>query len=136
MHGLALILIAAALWGVGAFFSKVAVASVSPWTTSLVRSAVFFPLVAGFVLSRTRVSARIDRPTAYAAGAGALVGVTILSTRFALTAYEVSLVAPIRRVGLLVTVGLSALLLDEALTPRKLLGVAAALAALFLLSPR
>jgi transporter family protein len=135
MRGLALVLLAALLWGIGGFLSKLAVASVSPWTAALVRSVVFFPVVAIFVARRAEFRWRLDRTTGYAAVAGLLVGVAIVSVRFALAAFEVSLVEPLRRLSLLVTVGLSVLLLGEALTARKLLGVGAALGAAYLLAP-
>ncbi len=53
MNGMALVLVAALLWGVGSLFAKVAVLTVDPWATSLVRSAVLVPVVATFVLRET-----------------------------------------------------------------------------------
>jgi transporter family protein len=134
MRGIWLVLTAAVLWGVGSLFSKVAVATVDPWTAALVRSLVFFPIVAAFVLRRTRVSWRADRATLYGIGAGLATGVSILSARVALTAYDVSLVSPVRRLSLLVTVAVAVLVFEESLTARKLAGVGAALGGALLLS--
>jgi transporter family protein len=134
MNGMALILAAAVLWGVGSLFAKVAVFTVDPWTTSLVRSAVFFPVVVGFVARGADLEWSADRPAVYALGAGVLTGVSVLSTRLALTAFDVSLVSPLKRLSLLVTVGVSVLLLSETLTRRKVAGVAAAVGGLLLLS--
>jgi len=130
-----MILLAAVVWGVGDVFSKVAVETTSPWLTSLARSATFFPIVALYVLRRGRPRTRLDRTTLSAAGAGVLVGVAIVATRFALEFYAVSLVSPLRRLSLLVTVVLSVLVLDETLSTRKVVGIATALAAAVLLSP-
>lgn len=135
MRGLVLVLLAAACWGLAGFVSKVAVASVSPWTAALVRSAVFFPVVAAFVVHQSDVRWRLDRPALYAAGAGALVALAVVSTRLALTVYEVSIVSPIRRLNVLVTVVLSLAVLGESMTARKALGVAAAVGAILLLAP-
>lgn len=134
MTGLTLILFAAVLWGIGAFLSKIAVLSINPWATSLVRSLVFFPIVAGYISHRTDITWEADRSTAYACGAGLLAGGTVLSTRLALTVYDVSLVSPIKRLSLLVTVLFALVLLNETLTRRKALGIGAALGALVLLS--
>lgn len=134
MNGMALVLVAAVLWGVGSLFAKVAVATVDPWTTALVRSAVFFPVVAAFVLRGTDLEWSASKPTAYALGAGVLTGVSVLSTRLALTVFDVSLVSPLKRLSLLVTVGFSVLLLGETLTARKAAGVLAAVGGLLLLS--
>lgn len=134
MHGIVLVLLAAVLWGVGSLFAKVAVFTVDPWTTSLVRSAVFFPVVVGFVARGADLEFSAGRPAAYALGAGVLTGVSVLSTRLALTAFDVSLVSPLKRLSLLVTVGVSVLVLGETLTRRKVAGVAAAVGGLLLLS--
>lgn len=133
MRGLALVVLAAVCWGLAGFVSKLAVGSVSAWTAAVVRSAVFFPVVAGFVLSQTTVRWNRDRPTAYAIGAGVAVGLAVVSTRLALTVYEVSLVSPIRRLNVLVTVLLSVLVLEESMTGRKAAGIAAAVGAIILL---
>lgn len=135
MNGIVLVLVAALLWGVGSFVSKVAVTSVGPWTAALVRSVVFFPLVAGFVLWRRQSPLERNRGLAYGAVAGAVLGVGIIATRLSLSAYDVSLVDPIRRLNVLVAVVLSVLVLDEALTVRKGLGIVTAIAALYLLAP-
>jgi transporter family protein len=135
MNGIALVVVAALLWGVGSFVSKVAVTAIGPWTAALVRSIVFFPLVAGFVLWRRQPSLERNRGLVYGALAGAVLGVGIVATRFSLSFYDVSLVDPIRRLNVLVAVLLSVLVLDEALTVRKGLGIATAIAALYLLTP-
>jgi uncharacterized membrane protein len=135
MHGLLMILLAAVVWGVGDIFSKLAVETTSPWLTSLVRSATFFPIVAACVLRQGRPRVRADRATVAAAGAGTLVGVAIVAARFALEHYDVSIVSPIRRLSLLVTVVLSVLVLDETLTTRKAAGIVTALVAALLLAP-
>jgi uncharacterized membrane protein len=134
-RGIALIVAAAALWGVSDVFSKVAVASASPWLTSLVRSLVFFPIVAGWSVRRGRPRTGFDRATLAAAAAGVVVGVSIVATRFALLSYDVSIVSPIKRLGLLVTVVLGIAVLDEHLTVRKAVGIVAAVGAVVLLAP-
>lgn len=135
VRGIVLIVAAAALWGVSDVFSKVAVASASPWLTSLVRSLVFFPIVAGWSIRRGRPRTGLDRATLAAAAAGVVVGVSIVATRFALLSYDVSIVSPVKRLGLLVTVLLGIVVLHEHLTVRKGLGIVAAVAAVLLLAP-
>lgn len=135
MHGLVWIVLAAVLWGVGDVFSKVAVATASPWLTSLVRSLFFFPIVAGWAIRRGRPNPSVDGATLAAAGAGVVVGVSVVATRFALLSYDVSIVSPVKRLGLLVTVLLGLAVLNESLTARKALGIVAAVGAVLLLAP-
>jgi transporter family protein len=135
MNGIALVLVAAVLWGVGSFVSKVAVTAIGPWTASLVRSAVFFPLVTGYVLWRREPDLEQGDGLLYGALAGAVLGVGIIATRLSLSVYDVSLVDPIRRLNVLVAVVLSVVVLGEALTTRKALGIVTAIVALYLLAP-
>jgi transporter family protein len=134
VNGLVLILAAAVLWGIGSFFSKLAVTTIEPWTAALVRSVVFFPIVGGYVASQTRLTWPSGTSAGYALAAGVLTGVTVLTTRLALTVYDVSVVSPIKRLSLLVTVSLSVVVFSETLTRRKVGGIFAALAALVFLS--
>lgn len=135
MHGFALILAAATIWGVGQVLSEVALATADPWTTSLVRSLAFFPVVAAYVLRRTRVTWTADRAALYGTMAGVAIATSIVSSRLALSVYEVSLVSPFREFSSVVTLLVAIPLLDESVTPRKLLGIAAAIGAVYLLSP-
>lgn len=137
MRGYAWILGGALFWGLSEFFSKLAVASIGPWTASLVRSFVWFPIIVGYVAWRAEDGlslARFDGWT-YAVGSGLCIGGGILFQRLALVVYDVSLVSPFRRINVLVTVLVSAVVLGEVLTLRKSLGVVAALVAVFMLSP-
>lgn len=135
VRGILLIIASAALWGVSDVFSKVAVASASPWLTALVRSLVFFPIVAGWSVRSGRPRTGLDRATLAAGAAGVVVGVSVVATRFALLSYDVSIVSPVKRLGLLVTVVLGIAVLDEHLTARKAVGIVAAVAAVLLLAP-
>lgn len=133
--GIFFIILAACLWGVGGFFSKMGVASVGPWKAAFVRSLCFLPVVMGFVLSREHVNISFGRGALYPIAAGMLVGVGIILSRLSLSLYEVSLVAPIQRLSILVTVILSFIVLEEKLTPRKSLGIGLALTSFFFLFP-
>ena len=135
VRGILLIIASAALWGVSDVFSKIAVASASPWLTALVRSLVFFPIVTGWSLRSGRPRTGLDRATLAAGAAGIVVGVSVVATRFALLSYDVSIVSPVKRLGLLVTVLLGIAVLDERLTARKALGIGAAVVAVLLLAP-
>lgn len=126
--------LASLLWGLGGFIAKVGVISVGPWVTAFVRSVSFFPVVGLFVLLTGGADFRWNKTTVYAIVAGALTGASIIFSRLAFGIYEVSMVAPILRLRVLVTVGLSILILNEPLTKRKMAGIGAAVAALIFLS--
>lgn len=133
--GISLVIIAAFLWGLGGFFSKIAVNSVGPWTSAFIRTIVFFPIVIGYVLSRNEFKLKLERETVYSIGAGLTVGIGVILIRFSLSFYDVSIVKPIQRLSILVTVILSIYILDEKITVKKGLGVALALLAFFFLFP-
>lgn len=134
-QGIVFVILAACLWGIGGFFSKMGVSSIGPWKAAFIRSLCFFPVVMTFVFSRDDFTISFDREALYSIMAGILVGTGILLSRISLFLYEVSLVKPIQRLSILVTILLSFVILGERLTLRKGLGIALALTSFFLLSP-
>lgn len=134
-RGIVFVILAACFWGVGGFFSKMGVSSIGPWKAAFVRTLGFFPVVIGFILSRKHFSISFDRQALYPTAAGVLVGLGILLVRLSLSLYEVSVVKPIQRLSILITVILSFIILGESFTFRKALGIGLALVSFFLLSP-
>lgn len=134
-RGIFFVFLAACLWGVGGFFSKMGVTLVGPWIAAFLRSLCFFPVVMGFVLSSKKFNFSFERKALYPITAGILVGLGIILVRLSLSFYEVSLVTPIQRLSILVTVILSFIILREELTPGKSLGIVLALTSFLLLSP-
>ncbi len=133
--GISLVIAAAFLWGLGGFLSKMAVTSVGPWKSALIRSLLFFPLVIGYVISKKEFVLRLEKDSLYSVGAGLTVGFGIILIRLSLTFYDVSIVKPIQRLSILVTVILSVYILGEKITIKKGLGVITALIAFFFLFP-
>jgi|GEM_PF-2624967 len=133
-RGISLVLLAGLLWGVGSFISKVGVTAVGPWTAAYVRSLAFFPVVTGYILWKGELSLNWNQGTAYSMAAGLLTGATVILARQALQFYDVSLVNPVIRLNILVTLLLSVIVLKERINWKKGLGVAFALGALILLS--
>ncbi len=133
--GIPLIIMAALLWGLGGFFSKISVTSLGPWKSALIRTIVFFPIVIGYVISRSEFNFKLEKRSIFSIGAGLTVGLGIILVRLSLSFYEVSVVKPIQRLSILVTVILSVYILGEKITIKKGLGVALALLAFFLLFP-
>ena len=132
--GLAYVGLASVLWGVGRFFSKIGVVSLDAWQAAFLRSLIFLPVVGLFVIFTGDTKLRFSRATFYASIAGVLSGVSIIFARLAFGVFEVSVVTPILRLSVLVTVGMSILMLGEKLTRRKIAGVSAAVCALIFLS--
>ncbi len=129
------IILAAFLWGVGDLFSKLAVDSVGPWQATFIRSVSFFPMVVGYVLYKKDLQFSLKKDSIHPILAGTFIGLGIIFSRLALSLYEVSLVKPIQRLSILITVILSTVFLNEKMTKLKLFGIALALAAFFLLYP-
>ena len=132
--GILLVFFAGLIWGIGSFFSKIGVTLVGPWSASYLRTIVFFPVVLGFILWRGNLTFTWNRSIAYSVLAGLLTGGAILLARKALEFYDVSVVNPVLRLNILVTILLSILILKETITWRKSLGILFALTALILLS--
>ena len=132
--GLVYVGMASVFWGVSRFFSKVGVLSLGPWRAALFRSMAFLPVVGIFVMVTGNTRIEFSKATIYASLAGVLTGTSILFSRLAFGVYEVSIVSPVLRLSVLVTVGLSTLMLGEDLTRRKIVGVGAATCALIFLS--
>ncbi len=133
--GIIFIIAAALLWGIGDLFSKLAVTAIGPWPSIFIRSMFFLPIVMAYVFHQEDFTVSVDRVSIYPMLAGAFVGLGIIFSRFSLTIYEVSLVKPIQRLSILITVVLSILFLDEKMTRKKVVGVGLALTAFFLLYP-
>lgn len=133
--GISLVIMAAFLWGLGGFLSKIAVDSIGPWKSAFIRTIVFFPIVIGYVLSRKGFTLKLEKDIIYSIGAGLTVGIGIILVRLSLTYYDVSIVKPIQRLSILVTVILSVYILDEKITLTKGIGVILALLAFFFLFP-
>lgn len=134
-EGMIFIIIAAFLWGVGDFFSKIAVTAIGPWSAVLIRSMFFFPIVMGYVFYHEDFTVSVNKGSIYPVLAGVFIGLGIIFSRFSLSIYEVSLVKPIQRLSILITVILSIVFLNEKVTKRKALGVGFAIVAFFLLYP-
>lgn len=128
-------MLAAFLWGLGGFFSKMSVTSVGPWKSALIRTFVFFPLVIVYVISKKEFDLKLEKDSIYSIGAGLTVGIGIILVRLSLSFYEVSIVKPIQRLSILVTVLLSVYILGEKITLKKALGIGLALIAFFFLFP-
>lgn len=134
-EGMVFIIAASLLWGVGDFFSKLAVTAVGPWSAVFMRSLFFFPIVMGYVLYKEDFTVSVDKDSIYPMLAGVFVALGIIFSRFSLSLYEVSLVKPIQRLSILITVILSIVFLNENMTRRKAVGVGFAVLAFFLLYP-
>ncbi|MEF8835755.1 MAG: EamA family transporter, partial [Candidatus Thermoplasmatota archaeon] len=133
--GMIFIIAAALLWGIGDFFSKLGVTALGPWPAIFIRSIFFLPIVMVYVFSQKGFVVSVDRDSIYPMLAGIFIGTGIIFSRFALSLYEVSLVKPIQRLSILITVILSIVFLKEEMTRRKAVGVGLALTAFFLLYP-
>ncbi|MEW6659899.1 MAG: DMT family transporter [Thermodesulfobacteriota bacterium] len=134
MSWLAFSLMAAGLWGVWGFLSKVATQQLPP-------QAVYLLAICGHgvVLGYLCLSGGLAvpwQPWGLAAGlaAGVCMAFGLLCFFKALAGGEASVVVPLTALYPLVTVILSGVVLQEAVTPRHLAGVALALAAVWLLS--
>ncbi len=129
------IITAAFLWGIGDFFSKLSVSALGPWQAAFVRSAFFLPIVLIYVLSNKDFTFTVDSTSIYPILAGAFIGLGIILSRLSLSIYEVSIVKPIQRLSILITVILSVFFLNEKIGKIKAVGVAMAVAAFFFLYP-
>ncbi|MBS3816815.1 MAG: DMT family transporter [Candidatus Thermoplasmatota archaeon] len=130
-----LILVAAFLWGIGDFFSKIGVTAIGPWSASFIRSAFFLPIVLVYVLYDRDFDFSFDSASIYPMLAGLFIGLGIILSRLSLSIYEVSLVKPIQRLSILITVILSVVFLGEEIDKVKVVGVGLAVAAFFFLYP-
>ena len=117
--------------GAGNFLHKIGLSQGAKPATLL--SAHSFVFVVLSTLAVVRADAGLSIPRAVfkysAAGAAMTSGGFLLLLR-ALSEAEASVVVPIAQMGLIVTAALGVLVLREPITPRKLAGLAAALAAL------
>lgn len=138
MRSFLYILLAAGFWGCGAFVSKLGVVSVGPWTVALIRSVVFFWIIFGFFLWREdsdfRRALELESSNVFSITAGVLTGVCVVLIPLSLKFFDVSLVSPMLRLNVLITVVLSLVFLHEDLTKRKAVGIVFAMLAFFLLS--
>ncbi|MBS3782249.1 MAG: DMT family transporter [Candidatus Thermoplasmatota archaeon] len=133
--GMVFIIAAALLWGIGDLFAKIGVTALGPWPAIFFRSIFFLPIVMIYVFHKRDLDIVFDKNSFYPILAGVCVGLGIIFSRFALSVYEVSLVKPIQRLSILITVLLSILFLKEKMTVKKSLGIGLALTAFFLLYP-
>ena len=131
---MAYIIFASVSWGFARFISKLAVTSGGAWTAALIRSFTFFPVVTVFILWRCKGLPKFTRGSLYAAFAGLLAGLGVIFFRLSVEIYDISLVSPLLRLNVLITVLLSVILLKEKFTARKTLGIVLAMGAIIFLS--
>lgn len=134
-EGITLVIVAAFLWGIGDFISKMSVDELGPWTAALIRSIFFLPIVIVFVLLDDESAFSFDRDSIYPMLAGVFVGAGIILSRLSMSVYEVSLVKPIQRLSILITVILSIVFLGEKIDKVKTIGIGLAIGAFFFLYP-
>lgn len=130
-----LIMASAFLWGIGDFLSKLGVTAIGPWASAFIRSSFFLPIVLAYVLLKKDFTFSFDSDSIYPMMAGIFIGLGIILSRLSLSIYEVSLVKPIQRLGILITVILSVTFLHEGINKVKALGIGMAVLAFFFLYP-
>lgn len=131
---LALGLLATVAWGFWAFFAKLATRSGHPATILLVTYVVASSVGAAFFLTGPGTVEMTNRDLLFAVAAGVSTGVGSVLYYLGLSNGDVGRISTIVALYFVVSVLLGVLVLDEALTTRKVAGIGFGIVAVFLLS--